>query len=398
MKQFTVLGASLVIACGGEPPAPPIVQDSSGVTIVHNFGPSWTSNERWYVDDAPFVDIGAGTAPEYQLSRVIRSTRLDNGTIVVADGGTQDLRWYDANGNHVISVKGSTTFSRVEWIGRLGSNSVMVFDFGNLRLSLFDGTGELQQTGTLVVTFQASPSSVKGVFADSSVLAVRDVKSWAPTMIRSGDAPEGLVRGPAAAFRYSADGTFMDNVGTFLGAQRIFSKGQSRFVRVTPPPFGRTAVFTVSNDHFYVGAQDKYEVSVFNLDGSLNAIVKLEHENTPTTEANIDRYKRARLAGVHELQKEDRERELNALPFPETMPAYGPIEVDLEGNLWVADARPFGDEPNRWTVFGTDYRMLGVVDTPHDFTIHEIGGDYVLGSVTEDDMDHVRVYRLVKPT
>jgi hypothetical protein len=39
MKRLMVLGASLVIACGGEPPAPPIVQDSSGVTIVQNFGP-----------------------------------------------------------------------------------------------------------------------------------------------------------------------------------------------------------------------------------------------------------------------------------------------------------------------------------------------------------------------
>ena len=397
MKRLLVLGASLIIACGGEPPAPPIVRDSSSVTIVQNFGPSWTSNERWYVDDSPLVDIGAATGPEYQLSRVIRSTRLEDGTIVVADGGTQDLRWYDANGNHIRSIKGSTTFASVEWIGRLGSSSVIVFDFGNLRLSVFDGAGELQQMGTLVVTFQASPSSVKGVFADSSVLAVRDVKSWAPTMIRSGEAPEGLVRGPSAGFRYSADGTFMNSVGTFLGAQRIFSKGRSRFVRVTPPPFGRTAVFAVSNDRFYVGTQDKYEVSVFGLDGSLRTIVRLERENTPTTEADIDRYKRARLAGVHELQKEDRQRQLDALPFPETMPAYGRIEVDLEGNLWVADARPFGDGPNRWTVFGPDHRILGAVDTPRDFVVHAIGSDYVLGSVREDDKDHVRVYRLVKP-
>ena len=70
---------------------------------------------------------------------------------------------------------------------------------------------------------------------------------------------------------------------------------------------------------------------------------------------------------------------------------------DLEGNLWIADARPFGDERNRWTVFGIDYRVLGVVDTPPDFVVHEIGGDYLLGSVREDDREHVKVYRLVKP-
>ncbi|UCD24146.1 MAG: hypothetical protein JSW51_14150, partial [Gemmatimonadota bacterium] len=70
MKRFMVFCACFLVACGGEPPAPPIAQDSSGVTIVQNFGPSWTSNQRWYLDDSPFVDIGASEESQYQLSRV----------------------------------------------------------------------------------------------------------------------------------------------------------------------------------------------------------------------------------------------------------------------------------------------------------------------------------------
>jgi hypothetical protein len=375
------------------------VSDSAGVTIIQNFGGMWTRGNAWQVAAEPSLAIGRATADSnYRLSRVIGATRLDDGTIVLADGGTQELRWFNRDGGFVRSVGGNTVFASLEWIGRLGSNSVIVFDFGNLQLSVYGAAGEPLQTGTLVVTFQASPSSVKGVFGDSSVLAVRDVRSWAPTMIRSGATPEGLVRGPTAAFRYHTSGTFLSSAGTFRGAQRIFSKGQSRFVRVTPPPFGRTTVFAVSEDHFFVGTQDEYELRAYDMDGQLATIVRLERENTPTTQADIDRYKRARLAGVHELQRPDREMELDALPYPETMPAFGPIEVDAAGNLWVASARPFGDERSVWTVFDTQHRMLGTVEIPRDLTVHEIGHDYVLGSVVgEDAVDRVQLHRLDKP-
>jgi hypothetical protein len=397
MQRAIVLGSCLVLGCAGEPPPQPVVSDSAGIRIVESFGPTWQRSEAWSMAASPTVEIGgAETDSSYGLSRIVGSTRLGDGTIVVADGRTQQLRWFDQSGGFIRSVGG---FVGLEWIGGLGSRAVMVFDFGNLRLSAYDASGERLMAGALVVTFQASPSSVKGVFSDSSVLAVRDVRSWAPAMIRTGAAPEGLIRGPAAAFRYAADGTFLNSMGTFRGAQRIFSKGLSRFVRVTAPPFGRTTVFAVSpDDHFYVGTQDKYELKVYDIAGELTAVVRLDRANTETTQADIDRYKRARLARVHELQRADREAELDSLPYPETMPAFGPIAVDAAGNLWVADPRPFADEQPIWTVFDSGHRMLGTVETPRDLTIHEIGHDYVLGAYHgSDGAERVRLYPLEKP-
>lgn len=399
MKRFMFLALCLVAACGGEPPAPPMVSDSAGITIVQSFRSTWAKDEAWQIAATPSWESGnATTDPSYRLARVVGATRLEDSTVVVADGGTQELRWFDQSGRFLRSAGGRNVFASLEWIARLGSSSVIVFDFGSLRLSVYNAAGEIEQAGTLVVTFQASPSSVKGVFSDSSVLAVRDVRSWAPAMIRSGTTPDGLVRGPTAAFRYTISGGFVNTVGNYPGAQRIFSKGQSRFVQVTAPPFGRTTVFAVKNSHFYVGTQDEYELRVYDMSGQLTTIVRLERENAPTTEADIDRYKRARLAGVHERQRQDREMELDGLPYPETMPAFGSIEVDAAGNLWVADARPFGDERPIWTVFDAEHRMLGTVETPRGLTIHEIGHDYILGSlVGENGVHRVQMYRLDKP-
>ena len=398
MKQLLVGATVLLIACGGESQVPPVVRDSLGITIVENFGPSWTNATRWRLEETPTLDIRDRADPNYTFSHVIGSTKLQSGSIVVADGGTQELRWFDQSGRFQKAV-GSGSFASIEWIGRLTSNTVAVFDFGNLRLSTFGPDGDLRQAANLVVTFQASPSSVRGIFADSSVLAVRDVRSWAPTMIREGDVPDGLVRGPAAAFRYDITGDFMNVLGSYQGAERIFNHGRTRIVRVTSRPFGKTAVFAVSDDHYYVGEQNKFEVEVHDPNGVLTAILRLDRENVPVTAEDVDRYKRSRLAGVHELQKTDRQIELDALPFPEAMPAYGSIIADSEGNLWIADYRPFGDEQARWTVFDSEHRMLGTVETPTSLTVQDIGSDYVLGVFTDqDDQVSMRLYALVKPT
>jgi hypothetical protein len=397
MRHLVAAAAVLLVGCGSDSHAPPVVRDSLGITIVENFGPSWSKSERWRLADTPSLDIGGTIDPDYQFSRVVGSTTLDDGSIVVANGGTQELRWYDQTGRFQRAM-GDGAFARLDWIGRLGSNAVIVFDFGNLRLSTFSSEGELNQASNLVVTFQASPSSVKGIFADSSVLAVRDVRSWAPTMIRSGDVPDGLVRGPAAAFRYTLSGNFMNRVGTFEGAEQIFSRGRSRIVRVTGRPFGRTAVFAVSGDRYYVSRQDEFEVHVHDPNGTMTGVLRLAGEGVPVTSEDIDRYKRSRLAGVHELQKADRQAELDALPFPEAMPAHGTMLTDSDGNLWIANYRPFGDEQPSWSVFDSEHHMLGVVETPNGLSLHEIGSDYVLGSFTdEDDQVHIRVYGLVKP-
>ncbi len=225
MRQLLAGTVLLLIACGGESYERPVVRDSLGVTVVESFGPSWTRATRWRLRETPLLQIGDPNDLNYTFSNVIGSTRLRNGSIVVANGGTQELRWYDESGRFQHSV-GNGSFASLEWVGKLGSSIVAVFDFGNLRLSSFGSDGEMLHAGNLVVTFQASPSSVKGIFADSSVLAIRDVRSWAPTMIRSGDVPDGLVRGPAAAFRYDINGNFLNNLGSYRGAERIFSSAE----------------------------------------------------------------------------------------------------------------------------------------------------------------------------
>jgi hypothetical protein len=349
------------------------------------------------------VDIGGeGIDSTQRPSRPIGAVRLRDGSIVVANAGTQDLRWYDATGKHGRALGdrglGSGHFASLDWVGFSPTGSVAAFDYGRLRIAFFSQEGEFQDAVSLVVSFQSEPGSVRGILSDGSYLLIRDARHWARSMSRAGSTPEGLVRGPASVSRYSPDGSFLANLGTFDGAERIFSKGRSRIVRIGARPFGRDAVFAVSPDRFYVGTQDSYEIAVYDTTGTMKAIVRVGRENLPVTTRLIDRYKRGRLANVHERERADKERELAQLPYPDSMPAYGPILVDAAGNLWVSNYRPFGEGEPVWTVFDAEHRMLGEVSMPEGFTALQIGSDYVLGTFTDEQGEaHIRAYGLEKP-
>jgi hypothetical protein len=404
MKRYLLATVIVATGCGAAPSLPPVVRDSAGVTIVENFGPTWSGNEGWTVSAAPTLSIGDSTLGEnYVFDRLVGALRYADGTIVVANNGTHELRWYDSNGSFLQTAgragSGGVTFTSLAWIGRFGDESVLAYDGTTMRTAILSNDGSLQHSSSLIMTFQAPPGAVSGVFADSSLLVVRGARHWVRAMQGQPDPPQGLRRGPTMAFRYSSeDGSFLNGLGTYSGSEQIFRTGRTQIVHVNPRPFGRNAILTTSGNSLYVGTQDSYEISVFSNLDTLQALIRLQRENAPVTQAHIDRYKNARLANVHSRERAAREARLDSLPWPHAMPAYSTMMVDTEGNLWVADHRPFGVEQPVWNVFDSSYHLLGSVETPLSLTIFDIGPDYILGRWRDGSgMESIRVYRLEKP-
>jgi hypothetical protein len=404
MKRFFLATLIVTTACGGTPPTPPVVRDSAGVTIVENFGPSWGRSQAWTLSQVPLLEIGDSSRGEdYTIIRAMGALRFADGTIVVANAGTQEVRWYDGTGSFLTSAgrtgRGGVTFSSLEWLGRFGEDAALAYDAMNLRTSIFAHDGTLLSSGSLIVMFQETPGDVRGVFADSTLLVVRGARHWVRAMQGQPNAPQGLRRGPLIAFRYAyRDGSFLNDIGSYPGSEQIFRTGRTQIVHVTPRPFGRDAVLAVTGNDLYVGTEDEYEIRIVNNLDSLTGLVRLARDNAPVTQEHIDRYKGARLTNVHPRERADREAELDSLPYPETMPAYEALLIDTEGNLWVEDCRPFGIEQPVWTVFDPSHRMLGTVETPLRLRIFDIGPDYVLGVWTEPSgTESIRMYALEKP-
>ena len=93
------------------------------------------------------------------------------------------------------------------------------------------------------------------------------------------------------------------------------------------------------------------------------------------------------------------ERWLRDMPMTAHFPVYTEFQIDPGGNLWMRRFLPPGRTQPFWSVFGPDGGYLGEVTTPPDFTVLEIGDDYVLGIHRDElDVQRVQLYELLKPS
>jgi hypothetical protein len=100
---------SLIGACGDarDPDASVIRRDSAGIAIVETPVALWADDAQWTVDPEPVLSIGLTEGDEnYLFGEIAGIVRLDDGTIVVADGQARLIRYYDAQGVFIRQVGG----------------------------------------------------------------------------------------------------------------------------------------------------------------------------------------------------------------------------------------------------------------------------------------------------
>jgi hypothetical protein len=75
------------------------ISDSSGVQIILNPNPGAGDSTSLVIDTLPWVTVGShsGDAP-YLFTGIAGATRLSDGRIAVADGGTAEIRLFDSAG------------------------------------------------------------------------------------------------------------------------------------------------------------------------------------------------------------------------------------------------------------------------------------------------------------
>ena len=121
-------------ACGsGSGAGSAVSRDSAGITIVENSGAKWAEGTGWRVPDSVLVDIGGqGADTSSDMDRVAGPVRLSDGRIAFANGGTNELRIFDATGKHLASSgragsgPGEYQMPMGIWVGQ--GDSLMVFD------------------------------------------------------------------------------------------------------------------------------------------------------------------------------------------------------------------------------------------------------------------------------
>jgi len=204
MRTRTLAAAlTFLFACGGEaPPTTSTVRDSAGITIVENDAPAWGPGEAWRVSQEPVVSIGvAEGAEEYQLFRANGALRLPGGDILIINGGTSELRFYDSTGTYLHAVgregAGPGEYNMMGGVARFLADSLLVLDFGNDRMVVLGPRGEFGRTFKTQPAPGASRGFLRGPFPDGSLLA----QSY---LIEGSGMQQGLTRRAVLYSRYDA--------------------------------------------------------------------------------------------------------------------------------------------------------------------------------------------------
>lgn len=390
-RRSWIVGIAVVTACSGvEAGSGATMRDSAGITIVENPAAS-AEHAVWTVVTAPAIEIGVLEGEEvYQLSRVGSARRLSDGRIVIANGGTHDLRFYGPDGAHRLSVgregEGPGEFKQLGLLVVLPGDTLAAYDWNLRRLSFFDAAGGFVRS--LPLEFPGGAPSPIGRFPDGSWLANRGF------VFRPGGDGSEVVRDTLPLLLFGPDGALRDSIGRFPGTE-FYVKAEGGSAFASSLPYGRSTETAMAGAGFYAGHNERYDITRYSAAGAPQLIIRLARDPAPLTDADIEAHKAERLAQAEPGWRAQLERLYRDIPFHSSLPAFADLVTDADGFLWVLDYTRAGDDTRRWTVFGTDGRALGSVETPPGLRVLDIGHDYVLG-VWQDalDVEHVRLHEL----
>ena len=397
VNRLGVLISSLtaLAACSGDDtlpaPANPTVRDSAGVRIFENPAPDSSSRLGWKLTAEPLLSIGAMRGdPALELFGVQDALRLDDGRILVANGGTSEVRVYDADGVHQATWGGvgerPGEFTGLTRLSTWPGDSVMAWDFSQNRLTVFDRDGVAVRTQHLNQGGGLGSDRFQGILADGSLITASLLSS------DGGGPTSGLVRRSLAFARVSSEGRRLSDLGRHPDQEYYVRSELGAIVR---HPFRRSVHSAIWNEWVVISPSDRYEIRAYRPDGSLAVLVRLSHTTEAVTQGDMDRYAATRLEEAAPEARANLARVLEGMPPVERFPAFAALIADSSGDLWVRDyATPGVDRPV-WTVFAGDGEVRGLVETPPGLDVYRIGIDYVLGrTVDELGVERVQLWGL----
>jgi hypothetical protein len=399
-----LLGAVSACSRGDAADAASVVRDSAGVAIVESARAAWEEGEGWTVAAEPELEIGVVEgAAAYQLDQVSGALRLSDGRVVVADAGAGEVRWFGADGRHLLTAgrkgDGPGEFQGIGRVDLLAGDSVAVWDARAVRLTVFGPDGKLARTVT-PEGVRGMGTQMFGVLADGSFVVSQGID-----LTRMVEQPEGEGRAEVEYLRIAADGKPAGRVARAPGRETYLLRldGNSATHNVV---FGREHVALAAGDAFFAGDNGAFSITRHRADGAAARVLRRAHQPVAVAPDDVERYHEAQGEASYQgmppemeaFLRESTRRAREKVPTRETFPAFRAMRMDADGNLWVEEYRRPGDQQPRWSVFDAEGRWLGTVETPAGLAVHQIGRDWMVGSMKDElDVQHVRLYRIEKP-
>ena len=378
-------------ACASQDSGPPLIvqRDSAGIQIVEALRPLWGDSSLWSIDPDPIVDLTlSGSGPSHEFFRSGSMKQRPDGSLVVADRSSREVRLFSETG---------------EFQGSFGGRGDGPGEFRNL--------GRVENAGDTLLA--VGSGRVTAVAPDLTVLRTFNVdrftfdlhylgggtilpESRSPVLPQ--DRTSGLVRLPEPLLVFDLEGTRIDSIGETRGSENYVHARDDEFAGAEPL-FARESHIAALGRRIFRGSSDMMQVEELDISGDLVRILRIPQYPLDLSEARIAAERDARLASIPAAMPPYIRGMVEAFPTPATRPAYDDILVDPSGAVWLELYRGASeqDQPKEWLVLDADGTWLGTVEIPDRFMVSDITMDAVLGVWRDElDVDHPQVRRLTR--
>ena len=342
--------------------------------------------------DEPLVRIGLIDGPlEYLFGNVTAAIRLEDGSIVVADEQSYEVRRYDSTGQHMWTSgregEGPGEYGGLRLLRGCPGAAITVFDWNLDRITQLDVDGSVAETrplnaiGVHPYGFPACSPDGDLVFTPwpeyNPDVAAGEHHRWKMGLVWArGDGKDTLRSG-------------------IPGTERTRLEYGER-----PRIWGRTIVFAVVSTGVWYGTADDHELEHLDWTGRVTRTARWAGPDLRVTRERLNRYRDNRLARYDDAESRRRfERE--SWPgirdgLPERFPAYEALLSLADGSVWVKthDWRASDDELHLLDADGMWIQRLTI---PTGSTLLDAGRDWVLLRQRGELDEHiVAVYQLVE--
>lgn len=394
LQSVAVLLLSGLVACSAPDPVPSLVvqRDSAGVRIVEALRPLWGDSSLWSIDPDARVDLTrSGSGPSHEFFRVRDVKQRPDGSVAVADRGSQEVRLYSSSGEFLGSAGGAGDGPgefRNLWKVEPAAEDILALDQRG-RITVF--AADLGSTRTIDVADRVFDLHDLG---DGTVLV--EVRSLTETQ----PGPQ-VIRRSGTLLRHDLTGARIDSLGEVAGYEVIQRVIDDRPI-MGPPLFGREGHLAANGDVILVGSADLMEVRELSVTGDMVRILRIPDYPLGLTDEEVAAEREAQFdvelppgATFPPFLRQF----IEELPAPATRPAYADMLVDPSGAVWLElyRGRSEQDRPQAWLVLDADGTWLGTLDAPNDFAVMDITMDAVLGVWTDElGVEHPQVLTLAR--
>lgn len=343
------------------------------------------------VGDTISLDLAGGellAGGEHDPLHDVTGAALLGDTIIIVDGSSATIRWYDSRDGSVGTVggegEGPGEFRSIDWVQRVGDR-VVAWDGSLGRLSEFTAAGNLVGTTSLEVVDPYVDVAAVGVFSDGSILG----QARSQTLPASDD---GVYRTPFVLQRFASDGQYVDSLGWYEGTEMFAGRTEMGNV-VMALEFGRQSAVKVWGDQYYVMDNNGPAIRVFELTGQPAGRIEVPGGPADRDIAAADwNWVRNRwieqgtIPGIDygaffdEIYGgliEPRER-LPYFGWADRARPLSPLRIDNRGRLWVLLYGGVGDARRAWTVLDDKGIVYAQVMADGEIDVLEAADDWLV--------------------